>query len=1078
MIVIAAALLQLALLFVGQEATPASAPSEKDAIRALVVAYYQAQTATDADKAAPFWSTNVNPRMSRESFLAVFGAGAAEYTPEIQALAIQGSEARVRVSVAVARTIVRNDVPTVVRQTMVNAQLWRKEGTAWKLVREGPPAEDFADQLLAAPATGRAGLLEANPLELTSGLRYVLAQRGSNLAGLMQYEKAGELFDLALLVARAAKDRRAQSETLQNIANAYYFRATRPGAAGAAALFDKAADSYRERLALGRDMADEEGIAASLLGLATVSYSRGDYTPALGYYREALAIYERRDEGTSIGRTLVSVGNIQFLQAEYDEAAASDRRALLLLIAGRDSQGATFARSGLARVFGAQGDLAAALDMYGQVLADTRAAAALDPRSKSNVVAPLESIGDIHFRLGNIDRARAAFDEARRLADPVPALAARIYGELGLTEIVAGRFETAIADYTESRARYELAKNPSGVGQAWTGIGFSHAAREKFADAIPAYRTAIRIFEAERENESAGRAWLGLSLAQSGALDHAAALESAGKVRVIAAGVRSDDLAWRAEVRAGEVLRKLARGDEALTAFRTAMTAIDRLAADAPVNPDARRQLDDSASAWSGLALALAVRGDATGALAALEARRAHIRRVQLAPFQRDISRGTTPEERAGEQAIVRELISRRMQLKAEQSNGKPDPARVERLQQELAELITKRSDQQTRLYARLPELQQWRGLSAPAVAVNSLVADNHALIVEYLVGDEELLTVSVAHADGSPDVAATVTPLARRDLADRIERATQAATLADIVEWRKQTIALAASLLGPLASRLADRDRVIVVPDDVLWRVPFEALPVGEVDFASGRRVTYATSLATLSLQRRIPAVADAEPPGRIAAGIAAAPLIPEPIRAQLALTLQGWKEPDADAALAAARDAAKPYGEAATVKTAVDASEAAARALLDHSDVMQVVAPLQMSGATPLFSSLLLAGTGEAAEIDGRWEAREWFSVQGRARVLVIPDASTLATAGVAGAMDTFAWAAAAANICSLVMGRSPDEGFAPAGFLAALHAELAQGTPIGAAWRLATISARAQAGAAPRGWAGLRLLGGGPQ
>jgi hypothetical protein len=96
----------------------------------------------------------------------------------------------------------------------------------------------------------------------------------------------------------------------------------------------------------------------------------------------------------------------------------------------------------------------------------------------------------------------------------------------------------------------------------------------------------------------------------------------------------------------------------------------------------------------------------------------------------------------------------------------------------------------------------------------------------------------------------------------------------------------------------------------------------------------------------------------------------------------------------------------------------------------------------------------------------------------VLVIPDASTLGGAGVAGAMDTFAWAAAAANISSLVLGRSPRDGFMAAAFLTALHTELAKGVAIGEAWRLATVSARGQAGAAPTGWAGLRLLGGGPQ
>src|SRR5260221_3975276 len=213
-------------------------------------------------------------------------------------------------------------------------------------------------------------------------------------------------------------------------------------------------------------MADEEAVAASLLGLATVSYSRGEYTPAVGYYREALVIYEKRDEGTSIGRTLVSIGNVQFLQAEYDEAAASYRRGLTLALAGLDPPGATFARNGLARVYGAQGDLAAALDMYGQVLVDTKATAALDPRMTTTPVPVLESIGDIHFGVGNIDQAGSAFDEARRLADAVPLIAGRVFGELGLTEIVAGGFVAARAGHTVSRPRPETAPKATGAGGA------------------------------------------------------------------------------------------------------------------------------------------------------------------------------------------------------------------------------------------------------------------------------------------------------------------------------------------------------------------------------------------------------------------------------------------------------------------------------------------------------------------------------------------------------------------------------------------------------------------------------------
>src|SRR5947209_5878346 len=133
---------------------------------------------------------------------------------------------------------------------------------------------------------------------------------------------------------------------------------------------------------------------------------------------------------------------------------------------------------------------------------------------------------------------------------------------LGLTELVAGKYDAALADYTEGRTRYEKAKEDAGVARAWVGAGFSLAARQKFDDAITAYKTAIRMFERLSANAESAHAWLGLSLAQSGAGDNTAALESARKVTTIAGLLKSEDLAWRGGIRVGEALEKLARLDE------------------------------------------------------------------------------------------------------------------------------------------------------------------------------------------------------------------------------------------------------------------------------------------------------------------------------------------------------------------------------------------------------------------------------------------------------------------------------------------------------------------------------------
>lgn len=1088
-----ATLAQLAVLLFVQQLPPATGgagpASDEEVLRTTVQEYFDAQARKDVDGALAFWSALANPRPTRDAFVAIFGDGEDRFTVEIQRVAIQGVEARVRVAAARTRLTMRDGRALTSRTVLRNSQRWRKEAAGWKLLRDGPVADEAADELIAAPASERPALFEKHREDLRQ-VRHVISERATMAVTLGANHQQGKaLFELALEVSRAARDRTGELNSLHNIAQAAYFLGDHA----------TATDFYQRELALGREIDNQDAIAAAAFGLATVAYSRAEYTAALGFYQGALAVYEKQDHTSAMGRAVVSIGNVQYLQADYDAATASYRRALALLVAGLDAQGATFARGGLARVFVAQGDLVAALDMYGQVLADARAVLARDSRTKSHVAAVLESIGEVYFRLGNTDLARTNVAEARTLAAADQDAAGRLSSTLGLIELVAGRYEAALAAYGESRTRYEQAKKLAGVASAWVGIGFSHTAREKYADAIAAYRSAIRMFEAEKQNEESGRAWLGLSLAQSGAKDDTAALESAQKVRGIAEVVKSDDLAWRGAVRAGEALRKLTQVDAAREAFQQAVSAIDRLAADAPTNPERRGHLGDSASAWTGLAMVLAAQGDAAGALAAADARRAHIRRVHFAGFQRDITKGATPEEIADEQAIVREIISTRAQLRAENNLRRPDAARLDRLQQQLTTLQTRRADQQANLYARVPGLEKWRGLrpqfsadafvtaGAAAADLRALVPDARTVIIEYLVSDEEVLILSVGRlrpgvaepGPGEPgtdlDIAAMLVPSNRRELADRIAEAMKPAPLADVAAWRKLAAPLAATLIAPIASRLVDRDRAIFIPDDMLWKVPFEALSAGDLPLGQTTGVTYATSLATLAVQRR--AAAGRTVRERATAGIAAAPVIPDVIHTQLTRAQPGWKAPDPVASLDAATALARTYGDAAVVRSGGDATEAGTRALLENVDILHVLAPLQMAGATPLFSSLILGGSadgGAGPENDGRWEVREWFRVTARAGVVVVPDASSFGAAGIGGSMDALAWAAAAAGVPALILGRWPAEGFGQEALLEVFHMQVAKGTAPGEAWRLATAAARNKHGEAPSGWSGLRFIG----
>ena len=60
-----------------------------------------------------------------------------------------------------------------------------------------------------------------------------------------------------------------------------------------------------------REMNEDDTAAGALFGLGTVAYSRGEYTPSIGFYREAFALYEKRDDKPSLGRALVSLGQAE-----------------------------------------------------------------------------------------------------------------------------------------------------------------------------------------------------------------------------------------------------------------------------------------------------------------------------------------------------------------------------------------------------------------------------------------------------------------------------------------------------------------------------------------------------------------------------------------------------------------------------------------------------------------------------------------------------------------------------------------------------------------------------------------------
>ena len=1037
--------------------------SDDEALRGLVQQYFDAQAREDAGAALTFWSPGAVNAPTREALSAVFAAGDDVFRANVLRIDRDGDTARLRVLVDRTRTAPgRGGMLTTQRTSTFLLERWTRDGSSWKLMEDKPLADDVADTLLAAPSERWASMLAAeDPAFVRGPLRYTVGSRGSIAAARQQYANALAPFTLLREIGRAAGDVRVQLEALQNLGNANFFLRR----------YDAAADAYRDQLTAARSAHDEDFEAAALDGGAMVAYSRGDYTAALDGYSASLEIAERKNDQSAIGRALVSVGNVQYLQAEYDLAAASYKRAISLLADGGNGQTVSMAWRGAARVYVAQGDLASALVAANHALEDARARAA-----RSEIANDQENIGEIHFKLGNAAEARMAFDSARETFDALHDVdsAGRLLGDIGLTELVAERFDAAVAAYTESRKRFQEARNPAGIGHAWVGIGFSEAGRGRFEDAIDAYTIAIGIFNAGNRKEDAGRAWLGLSLAHYGAGNYPSALEDAAHVSTIAADLHNDDLAWRAHVRAGDALRRLTRLDEAQTEYDGAIAIIQQILPRAATSADVRTELEDSASAWAGLAFTLADQGDAEAAWLAAEQRRSHVLRVMLAPFERDITRGMTPDEITAERALARTIVSYTAQLRAERAAPKPDPQRIARIERQLGAATADRTGQQVALYRRHPDLRLWRGLR-PLASIDQLppALGPDSIAVEYLTSDDQLLILTAAREPRPTDdglwttaTTASVVPWKRHEFAVALSQALEPAALADAPEWRRRAKSMADTLLSPLGSQMAGKTQLVIVPDDLLWKVPFEALPFGASDVYSTARVTYSSSLFTIALRR---APREGEDVSFIAA-----PALAADTETQLAAAVPHWTPLDADAVRRDIDEQATAYGAHAHVVAGTEATQAAAIAALDRAAVVEIAARVQLSGAAPLFSCALLAPAAADRVDDGRWEVREWFNADAHGAAIVLPDGGGLATAGLDAAIAAVDWASAAAGTSAVVMAWTPAEAFSVTRLLHDFHAARAQGASLGDAYTSAVSAARAGGEAAPAEWAGLRRLG----
>ena len=1115
--IVPAAVLTIAVL-----QAPASTPGVDDpALRAAVQRFYETQEQEDVAGYLALWSAKAQPPPAAQLKF-IFDSGDDKFS-EIEITRVTESRGRVRVRVDVLRVRTPSArpggfLPPAVTSRMQAALTFEKEGDEWKLVREGQAADDLALVVMeAASDAEREAALASEPDLIGPQLLTAFARLGGAASVKQDYAGALKIYEQLALVARRHGFKKEEAEALQNIANAHYFLRRLPEALAA----------YEQRLAIDRERGDAAGVAAALSGIATIRYSFAEYTEALARYREALAIQERLDDVAGIAFTTISIGNIAYLQGDFQAAIAAYRRSFDLNRTMSHADGESRALEGLGRVFAAQGDYAAALDSFDAVLNDKRL-----QHARGRLGSAAQNVGDVHFRLGNLEAAKAKYNESRVHFEAAKDTSnvGRVLQGSALTELVAGQFATAEDLYVRSGTICRTADDTACTAAATAGLAYAQAAQEKYWDAAASYRKAVSEFEALGRREEVARSEVGLSQALAGAGDTAGAVDAAIRARHIAIALESDDVLWRALTAEARAVRKLGDvGDKerALGVARAAVSVLDRLQAAALDKPGTSLS-SDAAGALATFAVLQAEAGDAIGAFATSERLRVLDIRAGLATNEREIARGMTDDERIEERTLAAQVLTRFAQLSREKGLPKPDGARVAELEKTLDTAREARRGWMRGLFERHPQLRVWRGLGPPREARDAarVLLERGQMILSFVVDDEDLVVITLARQDGESGVLphlvveSNVTHVNRRHINAAVQALQQAAARNDAQAWQTAIEELARAIPPSVHARLASASKVMIIPHDVLWRVPFEALPSGDSLLGDRALISLAGSVDSLIHASAITIT----PSARGLVGIGAPDLPPERTM-RFSRVAPGWMLRAPDAADLELKAVAGAYGrETSTILSSTSATEAAVRGQRNAAQ-LHVAAPFRINAASPLFSAIVLtaptplatdsavAADGPAAQAsspsaaapsstarpksappassspaqsepaspgrdpadDGSLELREVMNLDVGARVAVFSDGAATSMRDGAAAADVMQWGWLAAGVPSVLVARWTAPPTAGAQLLSEFHKQLQAGAEPAAALRTAQQVVRGNpATASPINWAGWMLLG----
>lgn len=891
------------------------------------------------------------------------------------------------------------------------------------------------------------------------------------------YEAAKALSGLALIY----KEQRRESEalaTLQQVLHEFTSLGDKEETANTLNMigtihygqgnYPAAADAFRKS-------GEANSNVDSVVRLADVLYMQGDYTQALTFYKQSLERVNRTEIGAIIA-ALNGAANSAYYSGNYDEALENYQRSVDIQKTQPDKLGLATALRGIGNVHRTRGDFGAALESYFQSLK-------ISEQIKAPLGATLGSIGFVRALQGDypqaLDYYNKALNEFKTNSNRIEL--ARVFTLIGNVHYRQGLYDSSLASYRQALTLREEMDDKSGQGDVLAGIGSTLLRQKNYSEALDNFHKALGLFKSVANQEKTAEVLTRVSEAFLLQNENAKALSAAESAVAIATQLDNRELLWFARMLSGKAHAKLEHGPQAYNAFTGAISTVESLREEKSVGGAGGHN-----RALPYLSAIDYLMSQHRPSEAFHYAERAKIQSLidLLKNNNATTYKGLSLDQRREEQRLAGEIASLEIQLERETEQRAQSEARRRDLRDRLRKASAAYAAFRQKVFSANPGLKVGRGELTPLKLdeIGSLITDTSTALLEYTITENNtyLFVLTADKTARTPqgrrqtEINLKVYPLEVRhdELASRIRHFQQLLTSrAD--NFHEPARELYDLLVKPAEDQIALKTKLVIVPDGLLWRLPFEALQPAEDHYVvDDMQVSYAPSLSSLREMRKLRSPAGRRNSLLFAYGN---PELSQNFRTRFELAYTGIKLESSSQQEEETRRIAATYSATNRLAVGPQASEEQLKSDLSRARIVHFAGPVILDDTSPMSSFMALSSTTN--QHDGFLQTREIMNLQSAAELVVASTAQQSAALNGDAAVG-WSWSWFVAGTPATLVSRWKVDSPALSSLLTGFYSSIKPGrTPVSRsrALRQSLLTLRRSADHQhPYYWAGFAMIG----